>query len=42
MKRLFIAWIKKKLGVQSPSIFGYEYEYDYLKAKNKRRRINDE
>lgn len=33
--RLFIAWIKKKLGIQSPStlIFGYQYEYDYLKAK---------
>lgn len=31
--KLFIAWIKKKLGIQSPSIWGYKYEYDYLKAK---------
>ena len=31
--KLFIAWIKKKLGIQSPSIFGYKYEYDYLEAK---------
>lgn len=36
MIKLFIAWVKKKLGVQSPSIFGYKYEYDYLRAKIKR------
>ena len=31
--KLLIAWVKKKLGIQSPSCFGYEYEYDYLRAK---------
>lgn len=33
--KLFIAWIKKHLGIKSPSamILGYEYEYDYLKAE---------
>lgn len=33
--RLFIAWIKKKLGIQSPSAYinGYRYEYDYLKSQ---------
>ena len=31
--KLIIAWIKKLLGIQSPSIFGYKYEYDYLTAK---------
>lgn len=35
MIRLFIAWVKKKLGIQSPSIYEYEYEYDYLRAKDK-------
>jgi hypothetical protein len=32
--KLLIAWIKKKLEIQSPStiILGYKYEYDYLKA----------
>ena len=32
---LFNAWIKKHLGIKSPSamILGYEYEYDYLKAE---------
>lgn len=33
--RLFIAWIKKKLGIQSPSIWGYKYEYDYLRDKGR-------
>ena len=38
MKKLFIAWVKKKLGIQSPSLrlLGYEYEYDYRRAKIKR------
>lgn len=33
--KLFIAWIKKHLGIKSPStvILGYEYEYDYLRAE---------
>ena len=38
-KRMIIAWIKKKLGIISPScgfISGYKYEYDELKSrKNK-------
>lgn len=36
--RLFIAWIKKMLGIHSPSmsLIGYEYEYDYLKKKLKK------
>ena len=35
MKRLIIAWIKKLLGIHSPSgaLLGYDYEFDYLKAK---------
>jgi hypothetical protein len=37
MIKLLIAWVKKKLGIQSPStiLLGYEYEHDYLKAKGK-------
>ena len=33
-----LAWVKKKLGIQSPSAqpFGYKYEYDYLKAKGRK------
>lgn len=33
--RLFIAWIKKMLGIHSPSLMpiGYKYEYDYLKSR---------
>jgi hypothetical protein len=32
MTKLFIAWVKKKLCIQSPSTtcLGYKYEYDYL------------
>lgn len=35
MTELFIAWVKKKLCIQSPSTtrLGYKYEYDYLRAK---------
>lgn len=38
MIKLLIAWVKKKLGIQSPSInaFGYKYEYDYLKVKGRK------
>jgi hypothetical protein len=34
-----LAWVKKKLGIQSPSTksFGYNYEYDYLKVKGRKR-----
>lgn len=33
--RLIIAWLKKKLGIVSPSMYmtGYEFEYDYLREK---------
>lgn len=33
--KLLLAWIKKMLGVKSPScrILGYEFEYDYIKAE---------
>lgn len=38
-KRLAIAYIKKKLGIGSPSLwyggYGYFYEYDYLINKRK-------
>lgn len=39
--QLFLAWIKKILGIQSPSglIRGYKYEYDML--KDKRRSSNE-
>ena len=42
--KLFIAWIKKRLGIKSPStvILGYEYEYDYLKIERKRRMTDKE
>lgn len=36
--RLIVAWIKKRLGIQSPSClmwFGYKYEYDYLATKKR-------
>lgn len=31
--RLILAWIKKKLGIVSPSMYvtGYKFEYDYLR-----------
>ena len=33
--KLALAWIKKMLGVRSPScrILGYEFEYDYIKSE---------
>ena len=36
--KLFFAWIKKQLGIASPSLsgLGYLYEYDYLKKKPKK------
>ena len=38
--KLFIAWVKKKLCIQSPSttFLGYKYEYDYLRVKGEGRR----
>ena len=40
MKKLFKAWIKKLLGVRSPSLhlMGYDYEFDYLMDKRKKRK----
>ena len=36
--RLFLAYIKKLLGIKSPSamIIGYEYEYDLIKKGKKK------
>ena len=39
-REIFIAWIKKKLGIRSPSAFycsdgKYEYAYDFI-MKNKK------
>jgi len=36
---LFIAWLKKIMGIQSPSacVTGYQYEYDYLKNNKNRK-----
>ena len=42
--RLFLAWIKKILDIQSPSGLprGYKYEYDMLKDKRRRPMNNKE
>lgn len=39
--RLFLAYIKKLLGIQSPSgiLIGYKYEYDMLKAKRRKNNV---
>lgn len=37
MRRLFIAWIKKKLGIQTPSTM-HKYEYDRLKSQKQKAR----
>jgi hypothetical protein len=43
-KNIFIAFVKKLLGIQSPSglIEGYKYEYDMLRASRKKRRANND
>lgn len=40
MADLLKAWIKKLLGVASPSLhlMGYDYEFDYLMDKRKKRK----
>jgi hypothetical protein len=30
IKRMIVAYIKKKLGILSPTYTGYKYEFDYL------------
>ena len=40
-KEIFIAWIKKKLGIQSPSAIlcsdgKYKYDYDFIMKTEKR------
>ena len=37
MKKIIIAWLKKKLRIKSPStmLLGFDYEYDYLKGEKK-------
>ena len=39
--RLFLAYIKKLLGIQSPGgiLKGYRYEYDMLKAERRKNNV---
>ena len=39
--RLFLAYIKKILGIRSPSgiLNGYKYEYDMLKAERRKNNV---